>query len=249
MRLLLFSFLFMVMTGIAKAQPEAEVYQFVEQAPYFKGCEQFADQSPEKKQCSAAAVGTFIAENLVYPPLAIEKNIQGIVYVRFTINADGTIADLIIVRDIGYGCGDAALEVVRKMPPWQPGYQQGQPVRVAYTLPIRFSLEGRNTENAAGYSLSWGNLVKETVSKKTIHKNLSEKIIARDDLGNIMSINDLGFSRERDEAYEEIHSNGTITPRMVHLVQKLRKGDTFILTATVQKDGQFYYINKTYRIE
>ena len=249
MRLLLLAAFFFLMTGPTNAQPDGEVYQFVEQEPYFKGCEQYTDQTLEKKQCSTIATGTFIAENLVYPPLAIEKNIEGIVYVRFTINTDGTTADLVIVRDIGYGCGDAALEVVRKMPPWQPGYQQGQPVRVAYTLPIRFSLEGRNTENAEGYSLSWGNLVKEIVSKKAIHKNLSEKIIARDDLGNIMSISDLSFSRERDEAFEEIHSNGTITPRMVHLVQKLRKGDTFILTATVQKDGQFYYINKPYRID
>lgn len=249
MRRPLICFLFLAIAGFAGAQPGDELYQAAEQEPYFKGCEQYADKTPEKSQCSAAFVAAFIAENLVYPPAAIEKNIQGIAYVRFTVNIDGTITDLAIVRDIGYGCGEAAMAVVSKMPPWQPGYRQGQPVKVSYTLPIRFSLEGRNTGNASGYSLSWGTLVKEIVSKKEIEKNINEKIVARDDLGNPMSISDLSFSRERNETFEEIHSNGIITTKMMHLLGRLRQGDVFILAATVQKGGQFYQITKTYNIE
>jgi protein TonB len=65
--------------------------------------------------------------------------------IQFVVEKDGKIADPRIVRDIGAGCGEEALRVVEMMngmsERWTPGKQRGRPVRVQFTLPVRFRLE------------------------------------------------------------------------------------------------------------
>ncbi|MBK8556738.1 MAG: energy transducer TonB [Lewinellaceae bacterium] len=76
-----------------------------------------------------------------YPALARENDITGTVVVQFVVNRDGTVSDVQVVKDIGGGCGAEAARVVLAMPDWIPGYLDDKPVRVRYTLPVRFNLE------------------------------------------------------------------------------------------------------------
>ena len=82
----------------------------------------------------------FIGRNLHYPPEARDAGIQGRVFVNFTVNDDGSIQDVKVLKGIGGGCDEEAVRVVSMMQNWKPGKQKGKPVRVAYNLPIRFSL-------------------------------------------------------------------------------------------------------------
>lgn len=84
----------------------------------------------------------FLAKNIDYPALAKENNIQGTVVLGFVIGKDGSINDVSILKDIGGGCGKEALRVVRTMPAWIPGEANGHAVKVRFTLPVRFKLEG-----------------------------------------------------------------------------------------------------------
>ena len=84
------------------------------------------------------AMYKYIADNLKYPQLALENNIQGRVYVGFTVEVDGSISNVRVLRDIGGGCGQAAKCVVESMPKWKPGKQGGKVVRSQYNLPINF---------------------------------------------------------------------------------------------------------------
>jgi len=83
----------------------------------------------------------FISENLVYPELARESYIQGKVYVRFLIRADGRIDSITIVRGVDPILDEAAIEVIKKMPPFKPGMQGGKAVDVWYVIPVNFRLE------------------------------------------------------------------------------------------------------------
>jgi len=83
----------------------------------------------------------YLASSIVYPDSAHEKNIQGTVAATFVINKDGSLSDAVIIKEIGGGCGEEVLRVLALMPNWLPGEVDGQPVRVRYTLPVRFSLE------------------------------------------------------------------------------------------------------------
>ncbi len=86
------------------------------------------------------ALDKFINDNLQYPRLALENNITGKVYVTFVVEKDGSISNPRLLRDIGGGCGKEAIRLVKLMPKWKPGEQQGKPVRVQYNLPVRFEL-------------------------------------------------------------------------------------------------------------
>lgn len=76
-----------------------------------------------------------------YPPIARENNIQGRVYVSFIVDKDGKIKDAKVLRGIGGGCDEEALRMVRSMPDWKPGRQNGRNVIVQYNLPVNFSLK------------------------------------------------------------------------------------------------------------
>ena len=77
-----------------------------------------------------------------YPALARQNKIQGDVAVSFVVNYDGSISDIMRLKDIGCGCGAEVLRVIGLMPKWGPGIVDGRPVRVKFTLPVRFRLEG-----------------------------------------------------------------------------------------------------------
>ncbi len=87
------------------------------------------------------AMSAFINANLVYPQEAIDAGIEGRVFVGFWVETDGSLSDIKVLRGIGYGCDEAAMEVVRKMPKWKPAMQRGKPVRIKYMFPVKFELE------------------------------------------------------------------------------------------------------------
>jgi len=82
----------------------------------------------------------FLSRNLKYPANAVEKGIEGKVLISFIIEKNGRLSNIRILRGIGYGCDEEAIRVLEKSPEWKPGIQNKQKVRVAYTLPISFSL-------------------------------------------------------------------------------------------------------------
>jgi len=83
----------------------------------------------------------YLAENIKYPPLARENNIQGTVALTFVVGKDGSVSDVNILRDIGGGCGKEAVRVVQTMPRWIPGEANGHAVKVRFTLPVKFRLQ------------------------------------------------------------------------------------------------------------
>jgi len=122
---------------------EREIFKVVEQMPRFPGCEQKSDEY-SKKNCSEIVLEKFIKDNLIYPEEAKAQKIEGEVYVQFIIGKDGLVDDIKVVKDIGYGCGEAAVAVIEKMNTmserWIPGRQRGNLVEVLYTRPIKFKL-------------------------------------------------------------------------------------------------------------
>ena len=108
------------------------VYQIVEEMPEFPG--------------GAEAMMKSIAGNIKYPEAAIDKNIEGRVFVSFVIEKDGSVSNVKVLRGIGGGCDEEAARVISSMPKWKPGKQKGKPVRVSYQIPIMFKLGQTNDE-------------------------------------------------------------------------------------------------------
>lgn len=81
-----------------------------------------------------------LRKNIRYPSLAIDNSIQGVVYVKFIVNKDGSVCDIAIARGVDPLLDEEAMRVVRTVPRWNPGKIRGMPVRSIFTVPIRFQL-------------------------------------------------------------------------------------------------------------
>ena len=105
------------------------VYIVVEQMPEFPGGDR--------------ALMDFVKDNIQYPAEAKEKGIKGLLYVNFIVEPDGSVSDIKVLRGIGGGCDEEAARVVESMPKFKPGMQNGETVRVSYTVPVIFRLEDK----------------------------------------------------------------------------------------------------------
>ena len=87
------------------------------------------------------ALRKYLQKHLRFPPGASANGVSGRVYVGFVVQADGRVTDVQVLKDLDYGTGKAAAEVVRDMPDWLPGQQNHHAVPVRFTLPITFTYE------------------------------------------------------------------------------------------------------------
>ena len=104
-----------------------DVFDVVEEMPQYPGGMQ--------------AMLSFLQENITYPKDAQEKKISGRVIVTFVVEKDGSISNVETVKSVFPSLDEEAVRIVKAMPNWKPGKQNGKVVRVKYTLPISFSLK------------------------------------------------------------------------------------------------------------
>jgi protein TonB len=105
---------------------EEQVFVMVEQQPEYPGGEK--------------AMYGFLSKNINYPAAATRANISGRVTVQFVVEKDGSIGTVKVLKGIGFGCDEEAVRVIKSMPKWSPGKQNGRAVRVYYTIPVVFQL-------------------------------------------------------------------------------------------------------------
>jgi protein TonB len=87
-----------------------------------------------------AAWAKFLQKNLHYPGQALDANISGKVYISFVVEKDGHLSNITVDRTPGYGLDAEAVRVLKLVPPWKPGMQNGQAVRVRYSMPFNFQI-------------------------------------------------------------------------------------------------------------
>lgn len=108
-------------------QEEApEIFRYVDQSPEFPGGE--------------AELNSFIKSNIKYPQIARELGIQGKVYVEFVVSKSGKVINIKVVRSPDNNLSQEAIRVVKLMPDWIPGKQNGHNVNAYFILPVDFKL-------------------------------------------------------------------------------------------------------------
>ena len=107
-----------------------EVFTSVEQMPQFPGGDE--------------ALMKFLSSHINYPPMAAENNVQGKVILQFVVGKDGRVGEVKIARSVDKDLDKEAMRVVKSLPKFIPGRQNGQAVPVWYSLPVSFKLQGTN---------------------------------------------------------------------------------------------------------
>lgn len=110
-----------------KHEEENKVFDIVEQQPLFPG--------------GPAALMKYLSENTKYPVVALENGVQGRVTVQFVVEKDGSISDVHVLKGVDPSLDKEAVRVVKSMPRWTPGKQNGITVRVNYRVPVLFRLQ------------------------------------------------------------------------------------------------------------
>lgn len=116
--------------AVAQPEPKPEVekvFDVVEQMPSFPG--------------GPSALLEWLSNNVKYPVVAQENGVQGRVVVSFVVERDGSITDVKVVRGVDPSLDKEASRVVKAMPRWIPGKQNGSAVRVKYNVPVAFRLQ------------------------------------------------------------------------------------------------------------
>ncbi len=83
----------------------------------------------------------WVADNYQYPQEAIDAGVKGQIVVAFVIETDGSLSDIKVVKDVGFGTGKAVVELLKKAKPWNPAIQNGRKVRCLYQMPLSINLE------------------------------------------------------------------------------------------------------------
>ena len=116
-----------------ETEPQSKkVYNSVEQMPEFPG--------------GVAGLMRYLSENIKYPPEAAKNDIEGRVIVQFIIDETGQVGEVKVVRSVSDELDAEAVRVVKTLPKFEPGRQDGEAVSVWYTLPINFKLQGEPVE-------------------------------------------------------------------------------------------------------
>ncbi len=113
---------------VVTAAPEKEqIYENVEVMPEFPG--------------GQAELLKYLSNNLKYPVIAQEQGVQGTVSIRFVVDKEGNVGEVEVRRSLDPSCDKEAVRVVKSLPKWIPGKQNGRPVSVYYNVPVRFRLQ------------------------------------------------------------------------------------------------------------
>lgn len=97
---------------------------------------------PTPAEGSIDAFRNWVGNNYRVPAAANDAGVNGLIEVSFVIERDGSLTDLVIKRDLRFGTGEELVRLLRTAKKWRPGVQNGRPVRVAYTLPLRINAAG-----------------------------------------------------------------------------------------------------------
>lgn len=126
-----------VQEQVVVKEPEPEVKKHVEEQIFV------AVEQPAEFPGGQAALMRWLSNNMRYPEAAQQNDIQGRVIVKFVVEKDGSIGNVQIAKGVDKDLDREALRVVKKMPKWQPGKNNGQAVRSYFNLPVTFRLQNQ----------------------------------------------------------------------------------------------------------
>lgn len=95
------------------------------------------------------AMGKFLADNIKYPENARKNGIQGKVFVTYVVEKSGKVTNIRVLKGVNEELDQEAMRVIGEMPNWKPGTEKGKPVRVQFTLPIDYKLDGDKKDKEA----------------------------------------------------------------------------------------------------
>lgn len=219
--------------------------------PLFEGCDDPLISPEQRQACSAPKLQAFVQAHLQYPDSARTRGIEGVVVVRFKVSEDGNITGLELLRNIGAGCGQEALRVVRSMPAFSPALRNGVPIATTMTLPIRFKrpVSTTSTSDAATYHLEWGAAYHQDIAKKQLQELTRRFLVVRDVYGEEYEIQRIEMTIQTPSKTIDLETQGGFFDiAMRKALKRLRPHHRLTWTAIIEHQHQPIEVTKTWLI-
>ena len=203
----------------------AEVTEKLQGTPFFE----VVEQMPEYPGGMAAAL-EYIQKNMRYPETAKKNGTQGRVTVQFIIDKGGNVTDPKVIRAVDKDLDAEAIRLIGTMPKWKPGMQRGKPVRVKFTVPVMFRLEGGEMKSSRTVEMSRrpGSLL-DSALVIVDGKEVTQSILNAINVDRIMS-----FSVLKDAASTAIYGE---------------RGKNGVILITLKEDKEEYHPSETYTLK
>jgi TonB family protein len=115
------------------------VMGLIERMPQFPGCETIED-AKERKRCADREMLEYVYGNIKYPSRARNRGVEGMAMADFVVEKDGRVTNVRVLHGLNEDISKEVERIMKGMPVWHPGYEQGKPVRVKFNLPVKFKL-------------------------------------------------------------------------------------------------------------
>lgn len=218
--------------------------------PLFYGCDDPFISPKQRIACSVPKLMAYVAQELVYPDSAKKNNIEGLVVVSFVVNDSGKVKEVELIKDIGYGCGEEALRVVRSFPIFTPAKINGNAVAQKLTLPIRFKkTDEARADNSNLYQLIWGKLI-EDPSVNDLYASIDEMLQVRDYYGNSYPIIRFNLKVVKKGRFKRLYAfSDHLTLEMKRQLKRIKKGMILIFEAYFEKKSSELKVVRKIRIK
>jgi TonB family protein len=239
-----------LLTGyLANSQNNQDsIFTEVDQMPVFNGCNGSSMDVYERQQCSDKELIRYINRFLEYPESARDSGITGTVYVSFVVNENGRVNQAEILKDIGGGCGKAALELLLSMPIWEPAHHEGRKVKMRLNLPISFNLKTNSTEPDEAFTLSWGGLSSAEVLQEEVVSSIKQPLIIRNIKGESLPVNEWTVTCKKGKKVNSSKNRGTVSLETIKLMKNTKPGTIISINATTQENGRFVNVSRSFKV-
>lgn len=228
---------------------DTAILRTVDIPPLFQGCEDPLISPEQRQACSAPKLQAFIREHLEYPDSALARGVEGVVVIRFHVSEKGKITELRLVRDIGSGCGQEAMRVVRSMPNFTPALRNGAPIATTMTLPIRFKQPSSATNAPTVYQLEWGTAYHRDLSRKQLQNLTKRHLIVRDVYGQEHPVHFITMTVQTPNKTTMLESRGMFfSPAMRKVLKRLRPHHRLTWTVLIEYQNKPIEVTKTWTI-
>lgn len=235
--------------GSSMAQDTTQL-QSIDIPPLFQGCDDPLISPEQRQACSAPKLQAFVKQHLQYPDSARAKGIEGVVVVRFQVSETGQVAALELVRNIGAGCGQEALRVVRSMPNFTPALRNGQPIATTMTLPIRFKQPSTEPlQRKTSHQLEWGAAYHDNINKQQLTKLAKRHLVVRDAYGQEYEVQLVTMTVKTPHKTTTLETRGAFfSAAMRKALKRLRPHQQLSWTATIEYKNQPIEVVRTWTI-
>lgn len=220
--------------------------------PIFEGCDDPLISEEQQVHCSKEKLVDYVQRKISYPDSSALKGVQGLIVLRFTVDVNGSVTMVELLRGLDRACNEEALQVVRSLPKFIPAQLNKHPTNATLVLPVRFGLNNlMESPTESLYHWHWAKTPKQHISKRQLDSMIQDFPFVRSAAGLNFRIEklELTYIRGKKVIGAKLRDEGKWTAAMLDIFKKARKGGILVFSAEITDKFQKVEVVQEYYLD